>query len=347
MRTILGRLGTRIPRPTPAMGVALLALLIACSGAAFATIPSDDGTITACRDNRTGVLRAIDADSNQTCRATETLLSWKDGINGKVADALHADQADNATNADTVDGKNASDFYAEGSKVVDSAHADQADSATSAGDANTLDGKDSAQFADATHPHSGADITSGTVEADRIEDGAGSNLDADTLDGLDSTELGTAASAVNVERLELMAPDFVPGTVQQTTSETVFETQRFELRGVCSSLRGGFFGQEEHAQATLLLVAKDAGADIIFTREGDSTQRRRLNSGESALLDTASTDPLRGGDPHTYTSYLAETPPFVPAFGSFLHGLGSTSVAELGGGSEERKCSFNVSGLGQ
>jgi hypothetical protein len=116
------------------MGVALLALLIACSGAAVAAIPSSDGTISACRDNRTGVLRLIDAASTQTCRASETQLAWKDGINGKVADSLHADQADNATNAanaDTVDGKNASDFYAAGSKVADS---------------ELLDGKDSTEF---------------------------------------------------------------------------------------------------------------------------------------------------------------------------------------------------------
>jgi hypothetical protein len=134
MRTILGGLGKRIPRPTPAMGVALLALLIACSGAAVAAIPSSDGTISACRDNRTGALRVIDAASAQTCSSKETQLAWKDGIHGKVADSLHADQADNATNAanaDTVDGKNASDFYAAGSKVADS---------------ELLDGKDSAAF---------------------------------------------------------------------------------------------------------------------------------------------------------------------------------------------------------
>jgi hypothetical protein len=55
--------------------------------------------------------------------------------------------------------------------------------------ADRLDGKDSTQFADSSHTHSGADIASGTVEADRIEDGQGSNLNADQLDGLDSTQL--------------------------------------------------------------------------------------------------------------------------------------------------------------
>jgi hypothetical protein len=55
--------------------------------------------------------------------------------------------------------------------------------------ADELDGKDSTQFADSSHTHSGADIASGTVEADRIEDGQGSNLNADQLDGFDSTQL--------------------------------------------------------------------------------------------------------------------------------------------------------------
>lgn len=64
---------------------------------------------------------------------------------------------------------------------------------------DTLDGLDSAAFAASSHPHSGADITSGTVLEGRIDaliardaeimptvlanDGAGSTLDADFLDG--------------------------------------------------------------------------------------------------------------------------------------------------------------------
>jgi hypothetical protein len=97
MQTILGVLG-RIPRPTPAMGVALLALLIAASGAAVAAIPSTDGTISACRDNRSGALRVIDAASAQTCSSKETQLAWKDGIHGKVADS------------ELLDGKSANDL---------------------------------------------------------------------------------------------------------------------------------------------------------------------------------------------------------------------------------------------
>lgn len=162
------------------MAVALLALIIAASGAAVAAIPSADGTITACRDNKSGALRVIDAEppQSQTCTSRETQLAWKNGLTGSTV-----------ANADKLDNKDSTEFYAAGSKVADSSHADQADSAASAGDANTLDGKDSTQFADSSHTHSGADITSGTVEADRIEDGQGSNLNADQLDGLDSTQL--------------------------------------------------------------------------------------------------------------------------------------------------------------
>jgi hypothetical protein len=113
MKATLGGFLGKIPTPTPAMAVALLALLIAASGAAVAAIPSSDGTITACRDNKTGALRVIDAAS-QMCTSKETQLTWKDGIHGTVANA------DNAANADKLDNKDSADFYAAGSKVADS-----------------------------------------------------------------------------------------------------------------------------------------------------------------------------------------------------------------------------------
>ena len=54
--------------------------------------------------------------------------------------------------------------------------------------ADKVDGREASSFADATHQHSGEAITSGTVEADRIEVGPGSGLNADQLDGVDSTQ---------------------------------------------------------------------------------------------------------------------------------------------------------------
>jgi len=46
--------------------------------------------------------------------------------------------------------------------------------------------------ANTNHQHTGTDIESGTVEADLIEDGTGSNLNADQLDGQNSTDFAAA-----------------------------------------------------------------------------------------------------------------------------------------------------------
>src|SRR5215212_1960189 len=120
MRTFLGGVLGKVPRPSPAMVVALVALLIAASGAAIADIPSlsegNEGIITACRDNRSGVLRVIDAEGGQTCSSKETEITWQDGFTGKVADS------------ELLDGYDSEDFYAAGSKVADSEKLDGVDS---------------------------------------------------------------------------------------------------------------------------------------------------------------------------------------------------------------------------
>ena len=83
------------------------------------------------------------------------------------------------------------------------------DGATSGMDADLLDGLNSTTFATASHTHSGADITSGTVDASVIDaaiarvvdvfsivlgaDGSGSGLDADLLDGLSSAAFAGAS----------------------------------------------------------------------------------------------------------------------------------------------------------
>lgn len=76
-----------------------------------------------------------------------------DKVDGKEASDFLG-KMEKAADADTLDGINSSGFYQAGSKAADS---------------DKLDGKDSTQFANATHPHSGADITSGTVAEPRID----------------------------------------------------------------------------------------------------------------------------------------------------------------------------------
>jgi hypothetical protein len=130
MRTLVGGVLGRLPRPTPAMAVALLALLIAASGAAVAAIPSGDGTITACYDKRSGALRVIDAAS-QACASKETQLTWKSGLAGSTVA--------NAANADKLDNKDSTEFLGANQTAADS---------------DKLDGIDSTAFALANHQHS-------------------------------------------------------------------------------------------------------------------------------------------------------------------------------------------------
>jgi hypothetical protein len=67
-------------RPSPALAVALAALVVAAAGGAMAAIPAGDGTIQACYSKIGGGLRVIDPDSNNVfmrrCNGTESALSF-------------------------------------------------------------------------------------------------------------------------------------------------------------------------------------------------------------------------------------------------------------------------------
>jgi hypothetical protein len=66
-------------RPSPALGVSLVALGVAAGGVAYAGIPSSDGTIHACYANDTGALRVVDRDTGgpiRDCERGSTGLSW-------------------------------------------------------------------------------------------------------------------------------------------------------------------------------------------------------------------------------------------------------------------------------
>jgi hypothetical protein len=67
----------RIPKPSPAMVVALAAVVIGLSGVAVATIPDSSGTIHSCAHKQSGAMRAVESPND--CRANERLVSWSQG----------------------------------------------------------------------------------------------------------------------------------------------------------------------------------------------------------------------------------------------------------------------------
>ncbi len=160
-------------------GLALvLALVMGVGTTALAAIPGDPF--------RLGQTNGIDTMSTLVGNVAGTMLKVDNGSTAAGATALDLRvepgkapmKVNSATrvanlNADRVDGKHATAFYAAGSKVSDSSHADQADSATSAGDANTLDGKDSTDFAAAYKrtvvvSPTGTDTENGTALIDAL-----------------------------------------------------------------------------------------------------------------------------------------------------------------------------------
>jgi hypothetical protein len=68
----------RAHRPTPALVISILALVIAVGGVASATIPGANGTIHSCH-NAHGALRVIDPSAGGKCQSGEESLSWNSG----------------------------------------------------------------------------------------------------------------------------------------------------------------------------------------------------------------------------------------------------------------------------
>ena len=63
-------------RPSPAMIVASIALVVALGGVAVASIPSAGGVITSCYNTSTGAVRIVDAATTRACNTGEMFLTW-------------------------------------------------------------------------------------------------------------------------------------------------------------------------------------------------------------------------------------------------------------------------------
>jgi hypothetical protein len=77
---MLRRAKSRLRIPSPGIGLGLIALVVAVSGAAYAAIPSADGVIHSCYTssgaNPSGQLRVIDAEAGAKCLKNESPLDW-------------------------------------------------------------------------------------------------------------------------------------------------------------------------------------------------------------------------------------------------------------------------------
>lgn len=157
-----------------------------------------------------------------------------------------------------------------------------ADGSGSGLDADLLDGQNSGAFAASSHNHSGGDITSGTVDAVRIDaaiarvadvfttvlaaDGSGSGLDADLLDGQSAAAFQVAAATpiqwfkesadslattVTAERVVFVAPAGITITdvfVQPATALTANNTNYATITVARRNAGGG--GKSTVATAT-------------------------------------------------------------------------------------------------
>jgi hypothetical protein len=54
-----------------------IALAIALAGVSYAAVPDGDGTISACRDQKGGLI-VIDTEAGETCQREQQLLSWNE-----------------------------------------------------------------------------------------------------------------------------------------------------------------------------------------------------------------------------------------------------------------------------
>jgi hypothetical protein len=168
-------------RPSPAFGVAFVALLVALGGVAYAAIPSTGGTITACVKGE-GQVRIIDAEAGESCGNQESTLRWQDG--SQVGDA------------DTLDGKDSTEFLGASAKAADS---------------DLLDGKDSTEFLGASAKAADSDLLDGKDSTEFL--GANAKAaDSDLLDGFDSIDLREACPAGMVESNELCIGPHVAGS---------------------------------------------------------------------------------------------------------------------------------------
>lgn len=160
-----------------------------------------------------------------------------------------------------------------------------ADGTGSGLDADLLDGQSSAAFAGASHAHSGADITSGTVDETVIDiliarvadvfdivlaaDGSGSGLDADLLDGMSSAAFAQAGDSMAARWFKESADSLAT----TATSERVVFTapENVTITSVTIEPAAALTSSDTN-YATITILRRDANGSNPATVIAETTQ---------------------------------------------------------------------------
>jgi hypothetical protein len=156
-----------------------------------------------------------------------------------------------------------------------------------------------------------------------------------------STDFGAAANNINVRRHELAKP---PSNSGQTNAEKVFQTDEFEVRGVC---REQTFGPDPETRISmpigeLLLVAKQPTSTNTVSFEDSTTPSEHflLEFGDAVQIAGTSRFATSLDAAITYGSYIADAP------SGFPEGHGSVSF-DLSPSDPGDTCRLSATGLGQ
>jgi hypothetical protein len=114
----------RLPVGAKAVAAAAPALIV-IAGAANATIPGDDGSISGCYVKTTGALRVVDTEASAPpkCRSTEIALAWNQtGVQGETGEQGPAGPAGEQGPAGEPGASGAEVYFMRGSEAILGGH---------------------------------------------------------------------------------------------------------------------------------------------------------------------------------------------------------------------------------
>ena len=203
-------------RLSPSFVVSVMALVVALSGVTWAAFSQPDGTIRACVTNGDNRLRVLAEGASCTNKEVPIALAESGRSYSKAeSDARYAPAgaAGGDDDADTLDGKDSTDFLSKNGTAADSDKLDGKDSAEflgvgdKAADSQKLDGKSSAEFLAANGTAADSQLLGGLAPSDFLRSNATAGGD---LEG-SFDDLEIKQGAVKTWDLEGAWPRLGPG----------------------------------------------------------------------------------------------------------------------------------------